>query len=186
MSDILTYTGITMDPLHPRKEDLKIEDIAHALSMIARANGHFPIRHLVAQHCMECCREAELRGYGTRIQIFCLLHDGAEAYLGDFVSPVKHLMQEYTRAEDQLLGMVYEKFAGDSPSPEEEAAVKEIDKTLLYYEFLELMGRPVGPPPEHALKSEPKFVEKDRKGVEEEFLNLYRRLCQEMTGTDPA
>ena len=176
MSDILTYTGITMDPLHPRKEDLKIEDIAHALSMIARANGHFPIRHLVAQHCMECCREAELRGYGTRIQIFCLLHDGAEAYLGDFVSPVKHLMQEYGAAEDQLLDMIYEKFAGDLPSEEEAAIVKELDKTLLYYEFLELMGQPVGDLPRQALLSQPYFGERDWREVEKEDLTLYGDL----------
>ena len=180
MSDILTYKGITMDPLNPRPEDLKIEDIAHALSMIARANGHFPIRHLVAQHCIECSEEARMRGLNSRMQLLCLLHDGAEAYLGDFVSPVKHLMQEYTRAEDQLLDMVYEKFAGECPSPEEEALVKEIDKTLLYYEFLELMGCPVGELPEHPLQSEPQFVEKDWKGVEEEFLTLYRKLCREL------
>ncbi len=178
MSDILTYKGIIMDPLNPKPEDLKIEDIAHALSMIARANGHFPIRHSVAQHCLECSEEARLRGLSIRLQLFCLLHDGAEAYLGDFVSPVKHLMQEYTRAEDQLLDMVYEKFAGDCPNPEEAAIVKEIDRTLLYYEFQELMGQPVGDLPEQPMQSEPRFVERDWNKVEEEFLALYHDLCR--------
>ena len=87
--EMMTFSGIFMDPLHPEEEDLHLEDIAHALSMISRANGHFPEVHTVAQHCMECWAEAKARKLSEEIQMFCLLHDGAEAYLGDFIHPVK-------------------------------------------------------------------------------------------------
>lgn len=41
MSDyILTYTKIKFYPLEPNKDDIYIEDIAHALSLMTRANGH--------------------------------------------------------------------------------------------------------------------------------------------------
>ena len=42
MSDyILTYSKIKFYPLEPVMEDIKIEDIAHSLSLMTRANGHF-------------------------------------------------------------------------------------------------------------------------------------------------
>ena len=52
--DILTYQKIFMDPLDPREDQLTIEDIAHALSVLSRANGHFPEIHTVGQHSIEC------------------------------------------------------------------------------------------------------------------------------------
>ena len=41
MSSIKTYTGVMFDPVHPESERIDILDIAHALSMLCRANGHF-------------------------------------------------------------------------------------------------------------------------------------------------
>ena len=65
---------------------------------------------------------------------------------------------------------------GDLPSEEEAAIVKELDKTLLYYEFLELMGQPVGDLPRQALLSQPYFGERDWREVEKEYLTLYGDL----------
>lgn len=135
-----------MDPLDPKPEQVRMEDIAHALSMICRANGHFPEVHTVAQHCLECVEEARTRKLPRQIQLFCLLHDGAEAYLGDFIQPVKARMEGYREAEDYLLDMIYRKFAGRTPTAAEEKIIKEIDKTLLYYEFLHYMNVGCGEP----------------------------------------
>ena len=52
MSVIKTYTGIIIDPIRPEEKLLCIEDIAHALSMLCRANGHFKTFYSVAQHSM--------------------------------------------------------------------------------------------------------------------------------------
>ena len=41
MGEIKTYSGIMFDPLNPREALIRIGDIAHALSMLCRANGHF-------------------------------------------------------------------------------------------------------------------------------------------------
>ena len=175
-NNILTYSGIVMNPLHPQKEDLKIRDIAHALSMIARANGHFHSLHSVASHSMECADEAASRGLDTDMVLFCLLHDGAEAYLGDFVSPVKHQMREYNDAEDRMLQIIYEVFVGKTPTKEQWKIIKEIDHTLLYYEFQTLMGRSLHNQPVSPLKSKPDFSEKYWKDVEKDFLEMYDRL----------
>ncbi len=61
MSDhILTYSKTKFYPLEPVREDIKIEDIAHALSLMTRANGHFKHFYSVAQHSISCCREAHI------------------------------------------------------------------------------------------------------------------------------
>ena len=40
MSYITTYTRKHFDPVHPDPENICIQDIAHALSMLCRGNGH--------------------------------------------------------------------------------------------------------------------------------------------------
>ena len=58
---ITTWSGIHFTPLEPKKEEIRAEDIAHALSLMTRANGHFPEFYSVAQHCIHCCEEAGAR-----------------------------------------------------------------------------------------------------------------------------
>ena len=50
---IRTFSGIHMSPADPRPEEICIEDIAHALSLMTRANGHFPVFYSVAQHSLD-------------------------------------------------------------------------------------------------------------------------------------
>jgi uncharacterized protein len=88
---ILTYSKTKFYPLEPIKEDVNIIDIAHALSLITRANGHFEHFYSVAQHSINCCREAESRGYSQRVQLGCLLHDASESYISDITRPVKKI-----------------------------------------------------------------------------------------------
>ena len=50
MSCITTYTGKNFDPLNVDESLLDIKDIAHALSLICRGNGHVQHFYSVAQH----------------------------------------------------------------------------------------------------------------------------------------
>lgn len=90
---ISTFTNNRIDPTDPSPEDIHIEDIAHALSMMTRANGHFKTFYSVAQHSINCANEAAARGCSKRIQLACLLHDASEAYLSDITRPVKKQLQ---------------------------------------------------------------------------------------------
>ena len=86
---ISTYTGRHFDPYHAVAADLDVRDIAHAQSLMTRANGHFPAFYSVGQHSLACAREALVRGEANQTALFCLLHDGAEAYMSDVTRPVK-------------------------------------------------------------------------------------------------
>ena len=135
---ICTYTGVWMYPLAPKKEDFNIADIAHALSQMTRANGHFRSFYSVAQHCLACSFEAEARGYSSRLVLALLLHDAPEAYLSDLTRPVKLGLPDYSEIEERLQEALYAAFGITELSPEEKRMIAAVDDDMLYYEFEQL------------------------------------------------
>ena len=73
MSYITTVTGKHFDPMDPGNQDFNIVDIAHALSLICRGNGHIRFFYSVAQHSIACAEEAVARGYSPEVILGCLL-----------------------------------------------------------------------------------------------------------------
>ena len=139
MSKIMTYTKKMFDPLHPNAELIDIEDIAHALSMLCRANGHFKSFYSVAQHSINCMKEARARGCSDRIQLACLLHDASEAYLSDVTRPVKAELPRYKEIEAPLQETIWHKWLDQPLTEEERKQVFDIDDAILAHEFLNLM-----------------------------------------------
>ncbi|WBW97304.1 HD domain-containing protein [Oceanirhabdus sp. W0125-5] len=116
-------------------------DIAHPLSMMCRGNGHYEHFYSVAQHSVNCAKEAELRGQSHRIQLACLLHDASEAYISDITRPVKRLLVEYLTIEEKLQNFIFDFYGIGDLSEEEEAIVKDIDDSMLNYELKELLEK---------------------------------------------
>ena len=169
---IYTVSKKRFYPLSPKVCDIDITDIAHALSMLARANGHFPAFHSVAQHSIECCNEAIARGYSPKVCLACLLHDGAEAYMSDLTTPVKDKIKDYKQYEDNLISLIYEKYVG-ALTEDEKKIVYTIDKDLLYYEFYDHMQIELGSKPK--LLTSPSFDFKEFSLVKDEFLELFKK-----------
>lgn len=170
MSCIRTYTGIMFDPLNPDPELVNIEDIAHALSLLCRANGHFRTFYSVAQHSVNCMEEAKARGHSRKVQLACLLHDASEAYLSDVTRPVKQELPRYLEIEKPLQDLIWMKYLGSPLTQEEYAQVFAIDDAVLYHEFVALMDMKLEPV-EPALKSSPVFTFSD--------FGYYDRLFQD-------
>ena len=174
MSYILTYTKKEFYPLDPRIEDIDIEDIAHALSLLCRANGHFKHFYSVGLHSLNCAYEAQARGYSKNVILGCLLHDGSEAYLADITRPVKKHLHKYLEIEDVLQSKIFEKWI-PTLSEEEKKLVFEVDDAILYYEFTTLFGErifdyvPI-------LKSKPRFDYIEFMSIENEFKELLNKL----------
>ena len=139
MSYITTVTGIHFYPLNPNPQDIDIEDIAHALSLICRANGHFRHFYSVAQHCIACAEEAIERGYSPEVILGCLLHDASEAYLCDVTRPVKKHIPQYLQAEEKLQEVIWKRFIGRELTDAEKKLIFEIDDDILSMEFHLLM-----------------------------------------------
>ena len=176
MSEILTFTGKMFDPIHPDPALIDIRDIAHALSLLCRANGHFKTFHSVAQHSLECCEEAKLRGLSKKIQLACLLHDGSEAYLSDVTRPVKAVIPVYLEYEAPLQDAIWHKWL--QPLTEEEyRTVFEIDDALLYHEFYTHTGMKLADT-EPKILSKPSFAFEEFSKVEQAFLDAFYELTQ--------
>jgi len=136
---ITTYTGIRFYPTEPDPEGVRIEDVAHALSLLCRGNGHVSTFWSVAEHCIVCAREAAARGWSDRLVLACLLHDASECYLSDVPRPFKHDLIGYREHEDRLLSMIYTRFLGSDLTAEEQAQVREIDDGALWYDLRYLL-----------------------------------------------
>ena len=177
MSYITTYTGKHFDPTKPDMSLVDIRDIAHALSLTCRGNGHVKTFFSVGQHCINAAREAIARGYSERVILACLIHDASEAYMSDVPRPFKRALPEYMEAEDQLLELIYEKFLGSRLNAEEQGLVKNIDNDLLYYDLKELLNETSeGPAPELMIELNYEFV------PFEQVENTYLALCEKYKG----
>jgi len=81
---MLTFSLKIFDFFKPKPEDICIEDIAHHLALINRYNGAIRVPYSVAEHCV---RASYLT---TGDPLVNLLHDSAEAYIGDIIAPHKY------------------------------------------------------------------------------------------------
>ena len=181
MSTITTYSKKPLDPVTAGSEDIKIVDIAHALSLMCRANGHFPYFYSVAQHCVNCVKEAEARGCSERVQFGCLLHDASEAYLSDVTRPIKQLLPYYLEVEERLQNVIFDKWITPKLTEEERRQIFEIDDALLYHEFLEIMGERVSEvkPP---LCGSADFSRVEFSLMENQYINLFNRFLENEIG----
>lgn len=133
-----TYTGIAFRPWADHEEMVDLidpRDIAHALSQVCRYGGHTRRFYSVAEHGVLISRAVpeEDRPWG-------LMHDAAEAYLGDMVRPVKIGLQEYRDLEGRVLLAIASRFGLNMFGYPQ--TVKDADNRILLDERVELLTPP--------------------------------------------
>ncbi|MFF1880240.1 hypothetical protein ACFVVC_02060 [Pseudarthrobacter sp. NPDC058196] len=168
-----TYTGRQFYPLDPRPEDVDITDIAHALSMQCRYNGHVRRFMSVAEHCVLLSHLV-----APEHALWALLHDATEAYVGDMVRPLKLHMPEYRAVENGVMVAIAARFSIDPTMP---AEVKQADSRMLLDERSALLGEPAG---DWEIEGEPFGVDIQAWGPDVAELEYLLRFA-ELTG-DPS
>lgn len=141
MSEIMTtYRGISVPIKHPETRHIFIEDIAHALSYACRFNGHCSRFYSVAQHSVNVSLMVR-----KEFAFPALLHDAAEAYLGDFIAPLKqHFRNSGVTAfdilEEKFMRVILDRFMLTRlyGSRECQAEIKQADSESVYHELIEL------------------------------------------------
>ncbi|MDY5577998.1 MAG: hypothetical protein SPF70_11130 [Lachnospiraceae bacterium] len=178
MSDyITTYSGIHFIPTKPDINAINITDIAHALSLICRGNGHVKTFFSVGQHCIHCALEAEAREYSSRVVLACLLHDASEAYLSDVPRPFKQYLDQYHVFEEKILDVIYEKYLGSTLTSEEQQLVRQIDNDMLYYDLSVLLSE-TSDGPEPVMKTKFSYAVLPFEIVEQRYLSLFEKYCK--------
>ena len=125
-----TVSGRWVNPFDPDPEQLDAGDIARALANQCRFGGHCRVFYSVAQHSVIVSRLVEQRGGDAEDAFAALMHDAAEAYLGDMPHPLKHrspLGAAFKAAEDDLERALRDRFRIKPDVPE----IKRADRSLL-------------------------------------------------------
>lgn len=113
---ISTFKGNRFYPDEPRIDGIDIEDIAHGLAYQCRFNGQTAVFYSVAQHSLMVASLLP-----PPLHKAALLHDAAEAYLGDVVKPLKHLLPAFAAIEAGVTRLIAQAFGVNFGQPPADA-----------------------------------------------------------------
>lgn len=128
---VATYTGRQFYPLDPQQDQVDIEDIAHGLAYQCRFNGQTRHFYSVAQHSLIVAGLVP-----KRFRLAALLHDAAEAYMGDMVKPLKQLFPMFSAIEAKVMAAIGARYG---ITDFEDRAIKRADLVALAMEKRDLM-----------------------------------------------
>ena len=129
---INTRTGVKFYPLDAKPEDVRIDDIAFALSNLCRYAGHVDF-YSVAEHSVIVARIVDGLGGSLLERRAALLHDATEAYLVDLPRPIKHApeLEPYREAEARLGAVIAQRFGLETIEP---PIVRRVDSEMIALE----------------------------------------------------
>jgi len=169
---IQTFTGKKFPLTHPDPDQIDILDIAHALSLLCRFNAHCTRFYSVAEHSIHVSHEVD-----PELALVGLLHDAAEAYLGDVPSPLKKQLHDFKVFEDTMEQAIGARFSVDA-ALFKDRELKRADTQLLVDEQAVLMVAPPEPWPTGA--PEPKKPERIKAWGPAKAKAQFLKRCKEL------
>lgn len=129
---ILLLSGEYFDLAEPEACAFQVSDIAHALGNICRFTGHTQRFYSVAEHSVICSHMVP-----PEDAMAALMHDAAEAFIGDVSSPLKSLLPDYKAVERRVEQAVWSRLGLPLTLP---PSVKIADRRALAVEQRVCMG----------------------------------------------
>lgn len=127
-------SGIYLDFVDPKPEDILLKDIALSLSNTCRWGGHCERYMSVAEHAVLVHDIVAARGVPPELRLAALHHDDHESYVGDLPTPLKNALgevyYEITGKLDKAIGTALD----IDPSLFHHPMVKEADALALFLE----------------------------------------------------
>ncbi len=100
------FTGQVIDLREPTVSMIHPEDIIQGLSKVCRFGGQLTNFYSVAQHSVLVAYLAP-----KELKRAALIHDATEAYLGDVIKPLKHMLGNvYADIEEAFANVIYARF----------------------------------------------------------------------------
>lgn len=130
---ITTRSGRQVSLLDPQYSQIDIGDISHGLAYQCRFNGQTSRFYSIAQHSLMVASILP-----DHLKLAGLLHDAAEAYVGDVVQPLKVLLPEYQAIENRFTQEIGLRF---NVNLDHHAEVKHADLIALATEKRDLLPR---------------------------------------------
>lgn len=127
---IMLFSGAELDFRNPSASSFTIDDIAHGLSLLCRYAGQCRDFYSVAEHCLHVSYLVPEHAFAG------LMHDAAEAFVGDITRPLKQMLPQYKKIERSVEEVIFSRFNVSWPIP---SAVKQADLALLAAEQAHLM-----------------------------------------------
>lgn len=143
---IATYSGAEFYVDEINLEDIPLEDIAHALSMNVRFNGHISRPYSVLEHSLNVAELAEIAAINNgktyqqldAVYLWGLIHDVSEAFVPDIPRPFKAMLGGFSEFEKR----VQAKLRTMMDLPEEPEEVKYVDRHIVRMEAESLYPEP--------------------------------------------
>ena len=105
----VSHSGQCFNVREPRPEQILLEDVAHHLAHTCRFGGAVREFYSVAEHCVYVSRLVP-----PELAPLALVHDAAEAYLGDVIKPLKNCLPEYQALEHVWEAAIAKRFGFES------------------------------------------------------------------------
>ncbi len=118
-----------------KTNNIEINDISHALSNQCRYNGHCSKFYSVAEHSVLVSKLVWQHTLDKKLSLSALLHDASEAYMGDIVTPLKQLLSDYLKIEQEFQTLIYRKFNLEEDHP---SIVEHYDRQIVPIEMNQL------------------------------------------------
>lgn len=156
-------SGVAFNFADPQPDMIRLDDIVHTLARINRWGGNIePVTYSVAQHSLVTAQAVKL----PASRLYALLHDAAEAYIGDLPTPLKLWIADagadIIGLEMRILyGAIFPALGIEPPTPEITADVHDADQVALATEYRDIVkGRnegwaPKAPPLKTRIKFQP-------------------------------